>query len=154
MEDENKEHYFRYYQPRTAQNPARSKQQMKQYHHSKILPHIIEEYNYRITNYLLIKKIISPKRDKTIMQSLQSLTRKYHSAHATQGHQRDKSGSRDNPRSKDKHSTLYNFRAKLRDNGYQKRENGTQGIIKTVSREGRIAHRSLSKKKSEQILKT
>ena len=83
MEDENKELYFRYYQSRTptADSYGRKKQPYKRYNNSKILPHITEEYNYRITNYLLIKKRINPKRDKTIMQSLEGLSRKYHSAH-------------------------------------------------------------------------
>jgi hypothetical protein len=43
---------------------------VKRYEKGKILPHISEEYNYRITNHLLIKKIISPRRDKIIMGSL------------------------------------------------------------------------------------
>jgi hypothetical protein len=41
----------------------------------KLLPHIQEEYQYRITNHLLIKKIISPKRDKIIMNSLENIKR-------------------------------------------------------------------------------
>lgn len=35
----------------------------------KLLPHIIEEYQYRITNELLDEKICHPKRDKLITGS-------------------------------------------------------------------------------------
>jgi hypothetical protein len=73
MEDNNKEQYFKYYQTRkpATDSCSRKKPQKKRHNHNKkILPHITEEYNYLITNYLLIKKIISPKRDKTILQSL------------------------------------------------------------------------------------
>lgn len=45
----------------------------------KMLPHIVEEYQYRITNHLLIKKIISPKRDKIIVNSLQKVKRLHRS---------------------------------------------------------------------------
>lgn len=107
MEDENKEQYFRYYQTRapTADSYSRKKQPFKRYNNSKILPHITEEYNYRITNYLLIKKIISPKRDKTIMQSLEALSRKYHSAHGKLN-----TASRDNFRRKTKLKSYENSR--------------------------------------------
>lgn len=47
----------------------------RRYDPPKLLPHIIEEYQYRITNHLLIKKIISPKRDKIIMNSLENVRR-------------------------------------------------------------------------------
>lgn len=36
----------------------------------KLLPHIIGEYEYRITNKLLAHKILNPRRDKMIMDSL------------------------------------------------------------------------------------
>ena len=36
----------------------------------KLLPHIHEEYSFRITNRLLIYKIMHPKRDKNITDSL------------------------------------------------------------------------------------
>lgn len=36
----------------------------------KLLPHIIGEYEYRITNKLLVHKILNPRRDKLIMDSL------------------------------------------------------------------------------------
>lgn len=38
----------------------------------KLLPHITEEYQYRITNDLLRYKIANPRRDKIIMEALQS----------------------------------------------------------------------------------
>ncbi len=33
---------------------------------NKILPHITEEYQFKITNQLLLNKIMNPKRDKLI----------------------------------------------------------------------------------------
>jgi len=41
---------------------------------SKVLPHITEEYEFRITNRLLIDKITNPRRDKTIVDSLTNVT--------------------------------------------------------------------------------
>lgn len=150
MEDENKEQYFRFYQCKTPSDdhPARKKQHLKRYQNSKILPHIIEEYNYRITNYLLIKKIISPKRDKTIMQSLQSLNRKYHSAHGNHSHTaaRENNKSRENSRSNEKYKTLYNFKPRMNQSNPHKANQ--QSLSNFVEREGKIFHRSLSKKKS------
>lgn len=48
----------------------------KKYETSKLLPHITEEYHFRITNHLLLKKILSPKRDKLIVSSLENVNRK------------------------------------------------------------------------------
>lgn len=59
-EQSSKQDYLRYF--------GNKKPNHKSKH--KLLPHIAEEYNYRITNHLLLKKIISPKRDKTIMHSI------------------------------------------------------------------------------------
>lgn len=36
----------------------------------KLLPHIIGEYEYRITNKILVHKILNPRRDKLIRDSL------------------------------------------------------------------------------------
>lgn len=47
-----------------------------------MLPHIAEEYHFRITNHLLLKKIISPKRDKVIMQSLSNVGKRLGSSHS------------------------------------------------------------------------
>lgn len=33
----------------------------------KLLPHIVGEYEYRITNKLLVQKIMKPRRDRIIM---------------------------------------------------------------------------------------
>jgi hypothetical protein len=37
---------------------------------TRLLPHIHEEYDFRITNRLLIEKITNPRRDRTIVDSL------------------------------------------------------------------------------------
>ena len=52
----------------THHNPSKPS---KSLHHqpksvNKILPHITEEYQYKITNQLLLHKIMNPKRDKLI----------------------------------------------------------------------------------------
>lgn len=44
------------------------------YRCSRILPHITEQYQFRINNRLLIEKIINPRRDKTIIDSLAKTT--------------------------------------------------------------------------------
>lgn len=82
-----KEQYLRYFQPNTQKSsskltPNSSKlnsnhthlnNQTKSLHISKskvikkLLPHISEEYEYKITNQLLVSKIINPKRDKLIV---------------------------------------------------------------------------------------
>ena len=57
---------------KTFASPCHPKTQ--KYNIDKLLPHIAEEYNYRITNHLLIKKIICPRRDKIIMNSLEHVS--------------------------------------------------------------------------------
>jgi hypothetical protein len=52
-------------------NSALSKQHRSLHIHGqrmdkKLLPHIAEEYQYKITNQLLVQKIMNPKRDKLI----------------------------------------------------------------------------------------
>ena len=78
MEQADKKEYFQYYkQPNPSIQSSHSKERIKlekkRYENNKLLPHIAEEYHFRITNHLLLKKIISPKRDKIIMQALDSL---------------------------------------------------------------------------------
>jgi hypothetical protein len=72
MEAENKQEYFQFYNSKSPKQSRlmKTRQQFRRYENIKLLPHIAEEYNFRITNHLLIKKIISPKRDKIIVQSL------------------------------------------------------------------------------------
>lgn len=41
-----------------------------EYKNTKALPHINEEYQFRITNKNLVQKLINPRRDKTIINSL------------------------------------------------------------------------------------
>ena len=81
MEQADKKEYFQYYkQPNPSIQSSHSKERIKlekkRYENNKLLPHIAEEYHFRITNHLLLKKIISPKRDKIIMQSLCCLSKK------------------------------------------------------------------------------
>ena len=76
-----KKEYFQYYQPKnssfqSSSSKERIQLERKRYENNKLLPHIAEEYHFRITNHLLLKKIISPKRDKIIMQSLSNLGKK------------------------------------------------------------------------------
>ena len=47
------------------------------YANKRILPHISEEYEFRITNRLLVGKILNPRRDKTIMDSLVKASNKF-----------------------------------------------------------------------------
>lgn len=73
MEKENiKGSYLQYFPQQLAGKQRRIER-------PKMLPHIVEEYQYRITNHLLIKKIISPKRDKIIVNSLQRIKRLHRS---------------------------------------------------------------------------
>ena len=76
-----KKEYFQYYQQKnpslqSSSSKERIKLERKKYENNKLLPHIAEEYHFRITNHLLLKKIISPKRDKIIMRSLINLGKK------------------------------------------------------------------------------
>ena len=66
--DSTKQSYLQYYQTNSHSNTFT--RQRKRYP-PKILPHIAEEYNFRITNHLLVKKIMNPKRDKIIKNSLE-----------------------------------------------------------------------------------
>ena len=97
MEKENiKGSYLQYFpqqlgQPRRIERP-------------KMLPHIVEEYQYRITNHLLIKKIISPKRDKIIVNSLQKVKR----LHRSNTLARHKPTSRDAARTQAEYEQRYN----------------------------------------------
>jgi len=52
------------------ERPKTSQYEIAQLH--KLLPHITEEYQYRITNDLLRYKIAKPRRDKIIMEAVQS----------------------------------------------------------------------------------
>lgn len=49
-------------------------QSLDEYRHSKLLPHINQQYEFRITNRLLLQKIINPRRDRTIVESLSRTT--------------------------------------------------------------------------------
>lgn len=75
-----KEQYFSYYtinQPTVLPKPQSQSSHIAPPNTShyglantkKLLPHIIEEYQYRITNQLLAEKINHPKRDKLIAES-------------------------------------------------------------------------------------
>lgn len=86
-----KEQYLRYFQPNTPKPSSKLNlnslklhsdhtninNQTKSFHINKskvvkkLLPHISEEYEYKITNQLLLSKILNPKRDKLIMQNFQ-----------------------------------------------------------------------------------
>lgn len=80
----NKKEYFEYYNnhkatKRNATNTEHiekvSRPQTSQYQIAqlqKLLPHITEEYQYRITNELLQHKIANPRRDKIIVEAVQS----------------------------------------------------------------------------------
>lgn len=78
----NKQEYLSYFttnQHQSEQDPPQSRQlqRPKTSHYAasrtkKLLPHIIEEYQYRITNELLSHKISHPRRDKIIAESLSS----------------------------------------------------------------------------------
>lgn len=80
----NKQEYLSYFtttkvQPNQETEPPQScqLQRPKTSHYSsnktkKLLPHIIEEYQYRITNELLSHKISHPRRDKLIAESFSS----------------------------------------------------------------------------------
>lgn len=83
----NREEYLSYFTPAKPEHPKgetppRSKQgaRPKTSHYclsktKKLLPHIIEEYQYRITNELLDEKISHPKRDKLITGSFSKQNR-------------------------------------------------------------------------------
>jgi hypothetical protein len=47
------------------------------YKKDKMYPHISDEYDFKINNRLLLSKIINPRRDKTIMDSLINASSKY-----------------------------------------------------------------------------
>lgn len=77
----NKQEYLSYFttthtqhNQQTEQSQSLHLQRPKTSHYSasktkKLLPHIIEEYQYRITNELLSHKISHPRRDKLIAES-------------------------------------------------------------------------------------
>ena len=85
----NREEYLSYFSPPTGTqsdhlhlDPPRTKPttRPKTSHYclsktKKLLPHIIEEYQYRITNELLDEKISHPKRDKLITGSFSKQNR-------------------------------------------------------------------------------
>lgn len=83
----NKQEYLSYFttaqaqhQPEQEQSQSRHLQRPKTSHYAasrtkKLLPHIIEEYQYRITNELLSHKISHPRRDKLIAESFSSHSR-------------------------------------------------------------------------------
>lgn len=80
----NKQEYLSFFttthqQPQSEQDQPQShpQQRPKTSHYAasktkKLLPHIIEEYQYRITNELLSHKISHPRRDKIIAESFSS----------------------------------------------------------------------------------
>jgi hypothetical protein len=47
-----------------------TRQSYEEYRQPRVLPHIKEEFHYRVENRLLVDKIINPRRDKVIMESL------------------------------------------------------------------------------------
>ena len=51
--------------------------QLEDYKRARLYPHISDEYDYRINNRLLIAKIINPRRDKIIMDSLINASNKF-----------------------------------------------------------------------------
>lgn len=94
MEKENmKGSYLQYFPP-----------QQRRIERPKMLPHIVEEYQYRITNHLLLKKIISPKRDKIIISSLQKVKR----LHRANTHAKHKTLSREAARTQAEYHQRYN----------------------------------------------
>lgn len=101
MEVLDKREYFRFYNHNrsTHSNKSKIKHQTKKYEGLRPLPHISEEYNYRITNHLLIKKIISPRRDKVILHSLEGVSKQ------SSGHSR--SGTRERWRTSHKNRSHY-----------------------------------------------
>lgn len=50
------------------------RQSCDEYRLVKVLPHIKEEFYYRVENKLMVQKIINPRRDKTIVESLVNTT--------------------------------------------------------------------------------
>lgn len=50
---------------------------LNDYRKDKLFPHISDEYNFRINNRILISKIINPRRDKIIIDSLMHTHSKY-----------------------------------------------------------------------------
>jgi hypothetical protein len=99
-----------------------------------LLPHIAEEYHYRITNHLLLKKIISPKRDKIIVQSMEGMRKNY------SGHSNASSG--DKWRSGRRFRTMRSLRGQTASE-YQAREGTamTRTTVNTVSTQHRIRRR-------------
>jgi hypothetical protein len=46
------------------------RQSCDEYLMAKVLPHIKEEFHFRVENRLMVEKIVHPRRDKTIVESL------------------------------------------------------------------------------------
>lgn len=71
----NSQEYLSYFKPQSQtvnHQSTRHRQKTSQYQltqEQKLLPHITEEYQFRITNELLDHKIKNPRRDKIIIQS-------------------------------------------------------------------------------------
>jgi hypothetical protein len=55
---------------RPARPADHHRQSCDEYKLAKVLPHIKEEFHYRVENRLMVEKIIHPRRDKTIVESL------------------------------------------------------------------------------------
>lgn len=50
------------------------RQSCDEYRLVKVLPHIKEEFYYRVENKLMVQKITNPRRDKSIVDSLANTT--------------------------------------------------------------------------------
>jgi len=50
---------------------------LQDYNQHRHFSHIVDEYDFRINNKLLVQKIINPRRDKVIMESLTHVSPKY-----------------------------------------------------------------------------
>jgi hypothetical protein len=52
---------------------------LRDYKHFHLFSHIIDDYDIRINNKLIVERIINPRRDKVIMGSLVHVPSKYFS---------------------------------------------------------------------------
>lgn len=58
-------------------HPSEQGKSLDDYKHNRLYSHIIDEYDFKINNKLMVQKIINPRRDKTIMDSLIHASPKY-----------------------------------------------------------------------------
>jgi hypothetical protein len=63
------------------QQRAEQSRSLEDYRRQRAFPHIADYYNFRINNRILVSKIINPRRDKTIMESLLHAHPKYSLTH-------------------------------------------------------------------------